>query len=177
MIDVSLIPKKETLKSFSINKLFSWISLLVLIASIVVGGVVVFMLMSSKDNLVQLNQQLQELDKSINSQQQTIQFAQSVLVADQIVGSHKYPSKIFDFLEKNTDIFIQWVGLSADLSNKTIDLNGRAHDLLAVAQQIKRLEDSKVVYGIKLGNVISENNNVSFKLSFSLDGSVLFAAD
>lgn len=172
MIDVSLIPK-EAPKSFPINKLFSWISLLVLIASVVAGGLVVFMLMSSKDNLVQLNQQLQELDKNINSQQETIQFAQSVLVADQIIGSHKYPSRFIDFLEKNTDIFIQWTSLNADLANKTIDLNGKAHDLLAIAQQIKRLENSKVVSGIKLGSVSSEGGSVSFKLSFSLDGSIL----
>ncbi|MEK7120453.1 MAG: hypothetical protein AAB824_02860, partial [Patescibacteria group bacterium] len=136
MIDVSLIPK-EAPKSFPINKLFSWISLLVLIISVVAGGLIVFMLISSKNNLVQLNQQLQELDKNINSQQETIQFAQSVLVADQIISSHKYPSRLMDFLEKNTNMFIQWTSLNVDLSNKTVDLNVRAHDILAVAQQIK----------------------------------------
>ena len=174
MIDVSLIPK-EAPRSFPINKLFSWISLLVLIASVVAGGLVIFMLMSSKNNLVQLNRKLQELDKNINSQQETIQFAQSVLVADQIIGSHKYPSRFIDFLEKNTDIFIQWTGLNVDLSSKTIDLSGKAHDLLTIAQQIKRLENSKVASGIKLGGVTSDSAGVSFKLSFSLDGNILSA--
>jgi flagellar basal body-associated protein FliL len=177
MIDISLIPKKEAPKSFPINKSLSWISLLILIVSIVAGGVVVLMLTSSKDNLVKLNQKLLELDKNINSQQETAQFAQSVLVANQIIDSHKYPSGLINFLEKNTNTFIQWTSLNVDLSNQTIaiSLDGKAHDLLAIAQQIKRLENSKVAHGIKLGGVTSDSVGVSFKLNFSLDNSILLA--
>jgi len=176
MIDISLIPKTEESKPISVNKIFFWVSLIVLIASIIAGVVIVFMLTSSKNNLISLNKQLQELDDNVNSQQETIQFAQSILVANQIISSHIYPSKLIDFLEKNTNVFIQWANLSVDLSSQTVSLSGRAHDLLAIAQQIKKFEDSKSAYNIKLEGVASENNGVSFRLSFSLQGGLLVAS-
>lgn len=169
MIDVSLIPKKEgKTVSTSINTLVFVLALIILIISVVAGAGFMAWSLSLQGNLGQLNSQLKDLDASVLKQQQTINYAQSILTVENLLKNHKYPSSFLSFLENNTESNVQWVGLGLDLSKGQVSLDGVAKDMMDVAYQLKQFQDSGDATNVAVGSVASINNQISFKITFSL---------
>ncbi len=93
-----------------------------------------------------LNSQIKNLDKEIDvlnqaideSQQKNLtDFYSQVINVKNLLDRHPTPSKVFEFLEKNTSDKIYYISLNLSLDEKDLKLEGSALDYGALAQQLE----------------------------------------
>jgi lipopolysaccharide export LptBFGC system permease protein LptF len=93
-----------------------------------------------------LNSQANSLDKQINSLSQSVNqeqqknlanFYSQLINVQTLLASHQNPSKLFDFLEKNTNQNVYYQSLELAAAEKTLKLTGNASDYNILVQQLE----------------------------------------
>ena len=93
-----------------------------------------------------LNSRIKSLDAKITNLSQAIDEEQQknlvtlysqLINIQNLLNSHITPSKLFDFLEKNTHGQIHYLALNLSLMEKSIKLEGVSPDYIVLAQQLE----------------------------------------
>jgi len=159
---------------------------LFVLSFIIFGGVLLY------KNII--NEQIKELSDSLDRAQAVFDIAvileiekisSGISNAKVLLGNHRFPSNIFDAIEKLTH---EDVGFSRfnylydpELETKTeektlkVVLEGEAKDYVSLAQQSKVLEDSEDVSDFSFLNFsLTQEGHVAFLLEIVFDSPILF---
>lgn len=86
-----------------------------------------------------------------------------------ILEDHIFPSKIFSFLEENTDPYIAFTSFNFEKNSMRVNLEGEAKDFSSLQREISLLREKDEIEDPELSDIkISSTNEGKRKIKFSL---------
>ena len=123
-----------------------------------------------------LDQKMVEFKKEENKEMvaKIISLENGITLAKGLLAAHKYPSKIFTFLEETTISNVVWEDFSFDEKNTEILLDGRAQTFSVIAKQIAILEGDERVSSISVsGAQLDQAGGASFSAKIIFNPKIL----
>jgi hypothetical protein len=124
--------------------------------------------------LKQVNADFESLSKRISPDQQKslTDFYSQLYNIQNLQASHKYPAKIFDFLEKNTYPMVNITNFQVNLEGGDIRFSGIAVDYQTLVNQLAVLKSDPNVNSVVLESSqkkdVKEGGGVSFSIKMSI---------
>lgn len=107
---------------------------------------------------------IQELSKTSKELQ-----AASVLLA-----AHRFPSRLFKFLEDNTLVSVRFTDFRFDAKEAKLVMTGEARSYTALAEAASVFEKNPLVRRLTLANLaLKENGNINFGMGIIFDPAIL----
>lgn len=167
------IERRPYVSYISITKIlfvFLVISLLVYAALFIYEK---YFLKKQLDEITLAGQQL-GLEERISDIKKIIEIDKKIELSKQLLNSHIYFSKIFKFLERNTEDKVYFNKFSANLANFKINLSGKAATYSDLAKQLKIFSEQKEVKNVDVSNISTlVDGKTSFNLEFIFDKSLV----
>lgn len=130
-----------------------------------------------------LNSQLDVLDKKLADLNKQVESDQSKILitlysqlvnAQSILDSHFMPSKLFKFLETNTEERVYYQILTLSLAEKTLKIEGTAGDYNALVRQAEYFRRAPEIKAVFLDDSRTrEGGDIQFTLRLILDPGIL----
>ncbi|MBN2197891.1 PilN domain-containing protein [Candidatus Wolfebacteria bacterium] len=120
-----------------------------------------------KSKINNLDEEISGLTKVVGEEEQkqlSLFYSQLINIED-LLNSHIYPSKLLNFLEKNTYSKVFYDNLNFSIKERSLTLNGNAFDYKTLAQQIKLFQDLPDIENVFLeSSILSENETIKFSI-------------
>ena len=120
-----------------------------------------------------LNSQIKSLDAKITNLSQVVDeeqqknlitlYSQWINIQN-LLNSHTVPSKLFDFLEKNTHSQIYYLSLNLSLMEKSIRLEGMSPNYNILTQQLELFQRASEIEKVFLENAQNSEGGIRFSI-------------
>ena len=110
---------------------------------------------------LQKTPQERELEKKLESYRDKINYYNIIL------STHRWPTKIFNLLEKITHPHVWFSKFDLDLEKRILILGGEAENFYILGQQILLLEKESVITSVSLAEIAIEEK-IKFSLKLTL---------
>lgn len=129
-----------------------------------------------------LNNKIQEAQKGIDEKKDKIdpevqkdltEFYSQVFNVNQLLPKHNIISRLFNFLEANTNTSIYYTDLQFLNDTQSLTIKGKTDSLELVARELEALRGRPEVSEIVLNDASGEDNEVVFEIRMILDNHFL----
>ena len=128
-----------------------------------------------------LARELEKLEKDLTKTATESQLEKDIIAFQKraqdtipLLESHSFPTKIFEFLEKNTYPQVWFRDLKVDLGQGIIIASGNAANFEVLAQQVRTFEREEQIKNVMLSKVSAGRaEGITFDLRLTFDSAVL----
>ncbi|MDP3762947.1 MAG: hypothetical protein Q8Q97_02650 [bacterium] len=106
--------------------------------------------------------------------QELFKTSQEIQSASVLLAAHRFPSRLFKFLEENTLASARFTDFRFNAGEAKLVMTGEARSYTALAEQASVFEKNPLVRRLALANLaLKENGNISFGMEIIFDPAIL----
>lgn len=168
---IQLVPRPEEKKPFWVDILF-YLSLILVIAAASSYFVLNSLQEKTEKKIQSLNEELVKASASPEAalEKEVLDYQKKIDDFSVLLGSYRYSSQIFPFIESITHPKVSFSSFSAVIDENSIQVSGVADSFRTLGQQLIIFKNEKLIKEVELSGIsLAKEDKVSFSFSLILD--------
>jgi len=168
---IQLIPRTPAPPSLIVNLAF-YFSILFLIFTIILAVFLNFKIKKLDNELIQKQQKLSALQSSetLKKKNELLNLNSEIRYFFKILDQKNYPSKVFDFISKNTHKNVYFNSFSWDAKDNSVSLSGATKSLKDLSEQILIFQSQNCISNFLVSDIKgSKEGEIVFSISFKFN--------